>query len=44
MPGSAAARLKEAGVAFSARGGNLRFAVHLYTTAADIDLALDALA
>ncbi|WP_333771382.1 aminotransferase class V-fold PLP-dependent enzyme [Streptomyces sp. IBSBF 2435] len=37
-------RLTDAGVAFSARAGNLRFAPHFYNTPADVDLALAAAA
>jgi selenocysteine lyase/cysteine desulfurase len=43
-PDSVAQRLTAAGVAFSSRAGNLRFAVHFYNTAADVDLALEAAA
>jgi selenocysteine lyase/cysteine desulfurase len=44
MPESSAARLTAAGVRFSARAGNLRFAFHLHNTPADVALALNALA
>jgi selenocysteine lyase/cysteine desulfurase len=44
MPPTAAARLTRAGVTFAARAGNLRFALHLHNTEADVDLALNALA
>ncbi|MFD9791670.1 aminotransferase class V-fold PLP-dependent enzyme [Streptomyces sp. NPDC059070] len=36
--------LMRAGVSCSARGGNLRFAVHLYNSSADVDRALEVLA
>jgi selenocysteine lyase/cysteine desulfurase len=44
MPGDAADRLTAAGIRCSARAGNLRFALHLYNTPADVDAALTALA
>ena len=37
-------RLAAAGIRAAVRGGRLRAAFHLYTTEADVDLALDALA
>jgi selenocysteine lyase/cysteine desulfurase len=43
VPG-AAERLERAGVRASVRAGSLRASFHLYTTAADVDAALDALA
>lgn len=43
LPAAAAGRLTEAGVRFSARAGNLRFAVHVHNTEADVDLALAAI-
>ncbi|SEO17571.1 Selenocysteine lyase/Cysteine desulfurase [Actinacidiphila rubida] len=43
MPQGAEARLAAAGIRFSARAGNLRFAPHLFTTPADIATALAAL-
>jgi selenocysteine lyase/cysteine desulfurase len=43
-PAGYPALLTEAGVRFSARAGNLRFALHLHNTASDVDLALNALA
>lgn len=42
IPG-AEARLAEAGVRAAVRGGRLRASFHVYTTDADVDLALDAL-
>ncbi|MFG1808847.1 aminotransferase class V-fold PLP-dependent enzyme [Streptomyces sp. NPDC049040] len=42
VPQAVHQRLTEAGVAFSARAGNLRFAPHFYNTPADVDLALAA--
>lgn len=42
-PSSYPERLTKAGVAFSARAGNLRFSLHLYNTAADVARALNAL-
>lgn len=42
-PAAYAARLTEAGVRFSSRAGNLRFALHLYNTPADVSHALTAL-
>lgn len=44
LPADAADRLSAAGVRCSARAGNLRFALHLYNRAADVDAALAALA
>lgn len=44
VPSAVEQRLNEAGVAFSSRAGNLRFAPHFYNTAADVDLALTAAA
>lgn len=41
---AAVARLRERGVACSARSGSIRFAFHLYNDEADVDLALEALA
>ncbi len=43
VPAALADRLTSAGVRFSARAGNLRFALHLHNTPADVDLALNAL-
>lgn len=43
VPG-AAERLAAAGVRVAVRDGRLRAAFHLYTTDADVDLALNALA
>ena len=42
LPG-AEERLQAAGVRAAVRGGRLRASFHLYTTEADVDLALDAL-
>jgi selenocysteine lyase/cysteine desulfurase len=42
VPG-AEERLSAAGVRAAVRGGRLRASFHLYTTEADVDLALDAL-
>jgi len=42
-PAVLAERLTAAGVRFSARAGNLRFALHLHNTSADVHLALNAL-
>jgi selenocysteine lyase/cysteine desulfurase len=39
----AADRLRDAGVMFAGRGGALRFSFHLYTSAADVDRALEVL-
>jgi selenocysteine lyase/cysteine desulfurase len=39
----AAERLERAGVRAAVRAGSLRASIHLYTTEADVDLALDAL-
>ncbi|MEE4541798.1 aminotransferase class V-fold PLP-dependent enzyme [Streptomyces sp. V4-01] len=44
MPADAADRLAAAGIRCSARAGNLRFALHLYNRASDVDAALAALA
>ncbi|CAG6391549.1 aminotransferase class V-fold PLP-dependent enzyme [Streptomyces cocklensis] len=44
VPASVEARLREAGVAFSSRAGNLRFAPHFQSTVADVELALAAAA
>jgi selenocysteine lyase/cysteine desulfurase len=44
MPPTAPDRLTAAGVRFSARAGNLRFALHLYNTPADVAAVLGALA
>jgi selenocysteine lyase/cysteine desulfurase len=44
LPPTAAERLTKAGVRFSARAGNLRFAPHLHNTEEDVDAALEALA
>ncbi|MEU5436353.1 aminotransferase class V-fold PLP-dependent enzyme [Streptomyces sp. NPDC020719] len=41
--GGAQPELLRAGVYASARGGNLRFAVHLYNSSADVDRSLDVL-
>ncbi|WP_328915571.1 MULTISPECIES: aminotransferase class V-fold PLP-dependent enzyme [unclassified Streptomyces] len=43
-PAQAAGRLAEAGVHFSARAGNVRFALHLHNTDEDVARALSALA
>lgn len=43
VPASAADRLTAAGVRFSSRAGNLRFALHLHNTPADVTAALKAL-
>ncbi|MFI1098221.1 aminotransferase class V-fold PLP-dependent enzyme [Streptomyces sp. NPDC020917] len=43
MPPTATERLTAAGIRFSARAGNLRFALHLYNTPADVASALAAL-
>ncbi|PWN05033.1 aminotransferase [Nocardioides silvaticus] len=42
IPG-AEERFREAGIRASVRGGRLRVSFHVYTTQADVDLALDAL-
>ena len=42
VPG-AEERLQAAGVRAAVRGGRLRASFHLYTTEADVDLALNAL-
>lgn len=42
-PSSFADRLTAAGLHFSARAGNLRFALHLHNTQTDVDLALNAM-
>ncbi|WNI17324.1 hypothetical protein [Actinacidiphila sp. ITFR-21] len=44
LPATAAARLRDAVVRFSARAGNVRFAPHLHNTGSDVGLVLDALA
>jgi selenocysteine lyase/cysteine desulfurase len=44
VPPAVEERLREAGVAFSSRAGNLRFAPHFYNTAHDVDRALTAAA
>lgn len=44
VPPAVHRHLTDAGVAFSARAGNLRFAPHFYNTPADVDLALAAAA
>lgn len=43
VPGLPAAGLAEAGVRFSERAGNLRFAFHLYNTSGDVRRVLSAL-
>lgn len=43
LPDSAPKRLTAAGIRFSSRAGNLRFALHLYNSPADVDTALAAL-
>lgn len=43
-PPSFAPRLTKSAIRFSAPAANLRFAMHLYTTPADVDAALSALA
>ncbi|WUH91421.1 aminotransferase class V-fold PLP-dependent enzyme [Streptomyces sp. NBC_00433] len=40
VPAAVEHRLREAGLAFASRAGNLRFAPHFYNTPADVDLAL----
>lgn len=42
-PEAAVERLRDAGVACSARGGSVRFSFHLYNDEEDVDLALEAL-
>lgn len=44
VPAAVHRRLTEAGLVFSSRAGNLRFAPHFHNTPADIDLALSAAA
>ncbi|WP_327289176.1 aminotransferase class V-fold PLP-dependent enzyme [Streptomyces sp. NBC_01198] len=44
VPAAVTDRLTEAGLTFSSRAGNLRFAPHFYNTPADIELALAAAA
>jgi selenocysteine lyase/cysteine desulfurase len=44
MPAGAQERLDSAGVMYADHGELLRFSFHLYTTAADVDRALEALA
>jgi selenocysteine lyase/cysteine desulfurase len=43
LPADAPGRLAAAGVRFSSRAGNLRFAFHLHNTPADVDTALTCL-